>query len=73
MGRKSPETKSDFFRREVESSLRRKRERAKVVRYVQGYVETPDTDEEAAWAKVGEAQLSMVPWDRSIAAACGLF
>lgn len=58
----SRETRSEFFRRAAESLLREVRERDAVERYVQGYLAHPEFDGEAAWAKVGEAQLAEREW-----------
>lgn len=60
--RELPATRSDFFRRAAESLLRQEKERAAVARYMQGYVDNPETDDEEAWASLGEIRLSETPW-----------
>jgi metal-responsive CopG/Arc/MetJ family transcriptional regulator len=57
------ESRSAFFRRAVEQLLRREREREADERYVRGYLEFPETEEELAWAQLGLAALAADPWD----------
>lgn len=49
--RSKGETRSEFFRRAVEEYLRRDREREAIGRYLRGYLETPESDEERVWAE----------------------
>jgi metal-responsive CopG/Arc/MetJ family transcriptional regulator len=58
------ETRSEFFRIAVEELLRRRREREAVERYVRGYQEFPESDEEIAVAWASAAQvLAQEPWE----------
>ena len=57
-----PESRSEFFTRAAESLLRQEEERVKIARYVQGYIDQPEGEEEAAWAELSRAQLAEVPW-----------
>lgn len=58
------ETRSEFFRRAVETLLRRERERKAIERYVQGYQEQPETDEEVtAVHQVSSEVLGQEPWE----------
>jgi metal-responsive CopG/Arc/MetJ family transcriptional regulator len=58
----SAESRSDFFRRAAETLLRQNREKEAEARYVQGYLDHPETDDELAWAKLGETMLAEVQW-----------
>ena len=59
------QTRSEFFRQAVEAFLRREQERELDEQYVRGYLETPETDEEAAWVQaVGITSLAGEPWDK---------
>ena len=42
------ETRSEFVRRAIEAFLRREREREDVERYIRGYLEQPETEDEIA-------------------------
>ena len=44
-------SRSEYFRRTVEEHLRREREKEYVSRYIQGYLDHPETPEEVATAK----------------------
>ena len=44
-------SRSEFFRRAVEEHLRRDRERADIERYIKGYQQFPETEEEMAWVE----------------------
>ena len=41
-------SRSEYFRRTVEEHLRREREKEDVARYIQGYLDNPETPEELA-------------------------
>ena len=57
------ETRDELFRRAVEALLRRDGHDA-VERYVQGYRDQPESDEEVASAdQLGAAVLAQDPWD----------
>ena len=57
------ESRSEFFRRALETLLRREREREAGQRYVEGYREQPETEEEvAAVHQASSATLSQEPW-----------
>ncbi len=45
------ESRSEFFRHALETYLRQERQREEIARYVQGYQEQPETDEEIASAE----------------------
>jgi metal-responsive CopG/Arc/MetJ family transcriptional regulator len=58
------ESRSEFFRHALEAFLRQERQREQIARYIQGYREQPEGDEELAavelqsvWAFSGE------PWE----------
>lgn len=58
------ETRSEFFRHAAKAFLRRERERESVRRYLQGYQEQPETDDEVAAAhQLGSAVLRQEPWE----------
>jgi metal-responsive CopG/Arc/MetJ family transcriptional regulator len=44
-------SRSEYFRRAVEEHLRREKEKKDVARYIQGYLENPETPEEMAWVE----------------------
>ncbi len=44
-------SRSEYFRRTVEEHLRREKEKEDVARYIQGYLENPETPEEMAWVQ----------------------
>ena len=44
-------SRSEYFRRTVEEHLRREREKEDVARYIQGYLDNPETPEELAWSQ----------------------
>ena len=44
-------SRSEYFRRTVEEHLRREREKEDVARYIQGYLDNPETPEEMAWVQ----------------------
>ena len=43
-------SRSEYFRRTVEEHLRREKEKGDVARYIQGYLDDPETPEEIVWA-----------------------
>ena len=58
------ESRSAFFRRAVEQLLRREREREADQRYVRGYLEFPETEEEDVWVRAaGLMALAEEPWE----------
>jgi len=58
------ESRSQFFRQAVESFLRQSKQRRDIEQYVQGYRETPETEEEvAAVQQVSTTALSQEPWE----------
>ncbi len=57
------ESRSEFFRRAVETLLNLERERELDEQYIRGYTELPETAEEVAWAQAGLAALAEVPWE----------
>ena len=58
------ESRSQFFCQAVETFLRRAREQEAVERYVQGYREKPETDEEvAAVHQASSVVLGQEPWE----------
>jgi metal-responsive CopG/Arc/MetJ family transcriptional regulator len=61
------ETRSEFVVRAVEEYLRRERHRQDVERYIQGYKEMPETDEEIAEARtLATWSVSQEPWDDEV-------
>ena len=44
-------SRSEYFRRTVEEHLRREKEKEDVARYIQGYLENPETPEEFEWVQ----------------------
>ena len=59
------QTRSEFFRRAVVLYLRRQRERELEERYVRGYLDMPESDEEVEWTQsAGLASLSRDPWEK---------
>ena len=58
------QTRSEFFRTAVEELLRRRREREAVERYVRGYQQLPESDEEIAIARATATPLlAQEPWE----------
>lgn len=58
------ESRSEFFRHAVEVFLRQERQREAVRRYVEGYREQPETDQEVAAAQqVSLGTLGREPWE----------
>lgn len=59
------ESRSAFFRRLLEEALREAEERKDVDRYLRGYREQPQTEEEFGWSdRVSEEGLTAAPWHR---------
>ncbi len=57
-------SRSEYFRRTVEEHLRREKEKEDVARYIQGYLEQPETQEEMAWVvQAGVQALADIPWE----------
>ncbi|MDA0263917.1 MAG: ribbon-helix-helix protein, CopG family [Chloroflexi bacterium] len=57
-------SRSEYFRRTVEEHLRREKEREDVERYIQGYLEDPETPEELEWVvRAGLEALADIPWE----------
>jgi metal-responsive CopG/Arc/MetJ family transcriptional regulator len=60
----SGESRSQFLRRAVEAYLRRQKERDLDEQYIRGYVEQPETPQEAGGLySAGLAALAQEPWD----------
>ena len=58
------ETRSQFFRRAVESFLRREKERELDEQYIRGYQQYPETEEEIAFAEsTVHFSLAENPWE----------
>lgn len=58
------ESRSEFFRQAVAAFLRREQEREAVERYVRGYQEQPESDEEVlAVHHTSSAVLAQEPWE----------
>ena len=58
------ETRSQFFRRAVETLLRRERTRAAIERYMQSYRESPESAEEIGAATIlSTLAFSQEPWE----------
>jgi len=57
-------SRSEYFRRAVEEHLRREKEKDDEARYIQGYLENPETKEEMAWiVQAGIEALADLPWE----------
>ena len=64
--RRAGETRRDFLRAALEFYLLQLRERDDVARYVRGYIEQPESEEEvAAMEALAMCALSSEPWDTS--------
>lgn len=62
--RQRQESRSEFFRQAVRAFLLSLQEKEAVERYVQGYVEQPETAEEVSeLSSVSHAALAEEPWD----------
>lgn len=62
--RASGESRSQFLRRAVEAYLRHQKERELDEQYIRGYVEKPETPQEAGGVySAGLAALAQEPWD----------
>jgi metal-responsive CopG/Arc/MetJ family transcriptional regulator len=60
----SGESRSEFFRRAVQGLLRQEQERAAIERYVQGYRDQPESDEEVLVAQqMAAVALAQEPWE----------
>ena len=58
------ESRSEFFRRALQSLLRQAREQVAIERYVQGYRDQPESDEEVLAAQqMAAAALAAEPWE----------
>lgn len=58
------ESRSEFLRRAVETLIRKKKEQEEIERYIRGYQQYPETDEEIAFAKFASLQaLAENPWE----------
>jgi len=58
------QTRSEFFRQAVETVLRQQREREAADRYVRGYLEQPESDDEVVEAEQGSsAILAQETWE----------
>ena len=44
-------SRSEYFRRTVEEHLRREKQKEDVARYIQGYLEEPETPEDSPWSQ----------------------
>ena len=64
------ESRSEFFRQAVQALLRREQRRAAVERYIQGYREQPETQDEVEAAQgSATAALAQEPWEKVSAPA----
>ena len=64
--RRAGETRREFIRGALETYLRQRRERDDVARYVQAYIEQPESEEEvAAIEALAMDALGSEPWDTS--------
>jgi metal-responsive CopG/Arc/MetJ family transcriptional regulator len=59
---KENETRSALIRRLLERALRETEERREIERYVQGYLEQPQTEAEVAWSEETLQNLEELPW-----------
>ena len=57
-------SRSEYFRRTVEEHLRREKEKVDAARYIQGYLDDPETPEELGWlVSAGVEALADIPWE----------
>ncbi len=57
-------SRSEYFRRTVEEHLRREKEKEDDARYIQGYLDDPETPEEQGWVvRAGVEALADIPWE----------
>lgn len=57
-------SRSEYFRRTVQEHLRREKEKEDVARYIQGYLDDPETPEEFEWVvRAGIEALADIPWE----------
>ena len=57
-------SRSEYFRRTVEEHLRREKQKEDVARYIQGYLDDPETPEEMEWVvRAGLEALADLPWE----------
>jgi len=57
-------SRSEYFRRTVEEHLRREKDKEDVARYIQGYLDDPETPEEFEWVvRAGIEALADIPWE----------
>ncbi len=58
------EGRSAVIRRLIQTALRQAEEEAEIARYIRGYHEQPQTEEECGWSDhVARAALAEVPWE----------
>src|SRR5260370_41654395 len=58
------ESRSALIRRLLEKALREAEESKEIERYVRGYLEQPQTEEEVAWSEAASLQnLEELPWE----------
>ena len=58
------ESRSQFVRRAVEAYFQNKRKKEDIERYIRGYQQFPETEEELAWVEAASlAVLAEHPWE----------
>jgi len=63
----SGETRSEFFRRAVQTFLRQRQERKKEAQYIRGYQRYPETADELALAKATlRSAFADSPWENDV-------
>ena len=58
------ETRSEFFRQVIKAYFQSKRNKEDIERYVRGYQQFPETEEELGWIEsASQAVLAEYPWE----------
>ncbi len=58
------ESRSEFFRRAVKEYFQNKRKKEDIERYIRGYQQFPETEEELAWVEAASlGVLAEYPWE----------
>lgn len=58
------ESRSQFFRRAVEAYFQNKRKKEDIERYIRGYQQFPETEEELTWVEAASlGVLAEYPWE----------
>jgi metal-responsive CopG/Arc/MetJ family transcriptional regulator len=63
LDRGSGMTRSEYFRRAIEDSIRRRAAAEASARYQAAYLAQPEDDDELAWSRASIAALAAEPWE----------